>query len=90
MTFYLLHNYMDFIRHGIGFNNIDLEAAKENKTIISIVPALVERDAVAENNITNLLAVMRKTVLAYNSVKKIAGNSEQNLLEIAYSIKLRG
>ncbi|MEG0165999.1 D-isomer specific 2-hydroxyacid dehydrogenase family protein [Anaerorhabdus sp.] len=51
-------------RHGIGYNNIDLEAAEKHDTIVSIVPALVEQDAVAENNITNLLAVMRKTVPA--------------------------
>ncbi|OAQ56043.1 D-isomer specific 2-hydroxyacid dehydrogenase family protein [Enterococcus thailandicus] len=57
-------------RHGIGYNNIDLEAAKEKGTIVSIIPALVERDAVAENNITNLLAILRCTVEADSSVKK--------------------
>lgn len=55
-------------RHGIGYNNIDLDAAKKHGTIVSIIPALVERDAVAENNITNLLAVMRRTVEARQSV----------------------
>lgn len=56
-------------RHGIGYNNVDLDAAKKHNTLVSIVPALVERDAVAENNITNLLSVMRKTVPAQQSVK---------------------
>lgn len=56
-------------RHGIGYNNIDLEAAKEHQTVVSIVPALVERDAVAENNMTNLLALMRRTVESSNRVK---------------------
>lgn len=55
-------------RHGIGFNNIDLEAAKRHNTIVSIVPPLIERDAVAENNITNLLAVMRRTAESYKNV----------------------
>lgn len=55
-------------RHGIGYNSIDIEAAKEVGTIVSIIPALVERDAVSENNITNLLAVMRQTVEAHNTV----------------------
>lgn len=55
-------------RHGIGYNNIDLKAAEIHGTIVSIVPALVEQDAVAENNITNLLALMRKTVPATKSV----------------------
>jgi lactate dehydrogenase-like 2-hydroxyacid dehydrogenase len=57
-------------RHGIGYNNIDIDAAKEHDTIVTIVPALVERDAVAENNITNLLAVLRKTVESANRVKE--------------------
>lgn len=56
-------------RHGIGYNNIDIDAAKEHDTVVAIVPALVERDAVAENNITNLLAVLRKTMESSNRVK---------------------
>ncbi len=55
-------------RHGIGYNNVDVEAATKHNTIVSIVPPLVERDAVAENNITNLLAVMRQTIKANKSV----------------------
>ena len=57
-------------RHGIGYNNIDIDAAKELNTVVTIVPALVERDAVTENNITNLLAVLRKTVEASNRVNE--------------------
>lgn len=47
-------------RHGIGYDNIDLEAARENDTVVTIIPALVERNAVAEMNVTNLLNVMRR------------------------------
>ena len=57
-------------RHGIGFNNVNLEAARKHNTIVSIIPALVERDAVAGNNITNLLAVMRRTVGALDAVEE--------------------
>lgn len=56
-------------RHGIGYNNIDLEAAKKHQTIVSIIPALVERDAVAENNVTNLMAILRRTAEAVQSVR---------------------
>jgi phosphoglycerate dehydrogenase-like enzyme len=55
-------------RHGIGYNNIDVAAATAHNTLVSIVPPLIERDAVAENNITNLLAVMRQTIDANKSV----------------------
>ena len=51
-------------RHGIGYNNVDLKAAKQHGTIVSIVPPLVERDAVAENAVANLMAVMRMSVQA--------------------------
>lgn len=56
-------------RHGIGYNNVDLDSAKEHDTIVSIVPALIEKNAVAENNVTNLLALMRMTVQASNTVR---------------------
>lgn len=49
-------------RHGIGYNNVDLVAACAHHTTVTIVPPLVERDAVAENNVTNLLSLMRRTV----------------------------
>ncbi|MGM0213725.1 D-isomer specific 2-hydroxyacid dehydrogenase family protein [Enterococcus sp. AZ109] len=56
-------------RHGIGYNNVDTQAAKKHNTIVTIIPALVERDAVAENNVTNLMAILRKTVEAHQRVK---------------------
>ena len=55
-------------RHGIGYNNVDVSAARKHKTLVTLVSPLVERDAVAENAFTNLLAVTRKTVPAYNNV----------------------
>lgn len=57
-------------RHGVGYNNIDLEQAKTHGTIVSIVDAVVEHEAVAENNITNLLALMRETAIASEAVKE--------------------
>ncbi len=56
-------------RHGIGFNNVDVRAAKEHGTIVSIVPPLVERDAVAENAVANLMALIRRTVESQDAVK---------------------
>lgn len=56
-------------RHGIGYNNIDIEAAANHDTVVSIIPALVERDAVAENNVTNLMNILRRTSAAQQRVK---------------------
>jgi len=57
-------------RHGIGYNNIDIEAATEKGTIVTIVSALVERDAVAENAVANLMSVMRQTYPAATAAKE--------------------
>lgn len=57
-------------RHGIGYNNVDIEAARKHGTIVSIIPALVERDAVAEQTITNLLNVMRQVGRSSSRVRE--------------------
>ncbi len=70
-------------RHGIGYNNIDLDSAKkQHETIVSIIPALVERDAVAENNVTNLLAVLRQTVAADAGVKADQWEKNERILSV--------
>lgn len=51
-------------RHGIGFNSVDLKAAKEHGVKVTIVPPLVERDAVAENALANLMSLARQTPAA--------------------------
>ncbi|UPQ86607.1 D-isomer specific 2-hydroxyacid dehydrogenase family protein [Ignavigranum ruoffiae] len=67
-------------RHGIGYNNIDLEAAAKHNTIVSLVPALVERDSVAEQTITNLLNLMRKVCLSYQEVKEDRWENRANFV----------
>lgn len=47
-------------RHGIGYNNIDIKAAEKCNTRVTIVPPLVERDAVAEGAVAILMNVIRK------------------------------
>ncbi len=48
-------------RHGIGFNNIDVAAARKKGTAITIVSPAIERDAVAENAVANLMTIVRQT-----------------------------
>ena len=49
-------------RHGIGFNNVDIEEAKKHSTQVAIVPQKVERNSVAENELANLMALVRRVV----------------------------
>jgi phosphoglycerate dehydrogenase-like enzyme len=67
-------------RHGIGYNNIDVEAAREHGTIVTIVPPLVERDAVAENAVTNLLSLIRETVASSEAAKEGRWKDRANFL----------
>ncbi len=51
-------------RHGIGYNSVDIKAAKEHGVKVTIVPPLVERNAVAEAALTNLMALVRQAPAA--------------------------
>jgi phosphoglycerate dehydrogenase-like enzyme len=77
-------------RHGIGFNNVDIIAAKKHGTIVTIVPPLVERDAVAENAVTNLLALIRKTVQSQAAVKSNEWKNRASFLGINVTGKVVG
>lgn len=46
-------------RHGIGYNNVDLDAARACGCTVTTVEPLVERDAVAECAVGCLMALMR-------------------------------
>ncbi|MBT9671075.1 hydroxyacid dehydrogenase [Secundilactobacillus kimchicus] len=57
-------------RHGIGYNNVDLKAAKAHGTKVTIVPPLVERNAVAENALANLMALVRQAAPSSERIKE--------------------
>lgn len=57
-------------RHGIGYNNIDVSAAADKGTIVTIVSAVVERESVAENAAALLMDVMRKVTPASQKVRE--------------------
>jgi len=47
-------------RHGIGYDNIDVDAASEYGVYVIRVPNAVERNSVAEHTIALMLAILRK------------------------------
>lgn len=57
-------------RHGIGYNNVDIQAATDNQTYVSIVEGIVEQDAVAENAIALLMNITRRQTPAIQSIKQ--------------------
>ncbi|MFK7932480.1 MAG: 2-hydroxyacid dehydrogenase [Saprospiraceae bacterium] len=60
-----------------GFNNVDLEAAKENDIAVVRVPAY-SPEAIAEHSLALILTLNRKTHKAYNRVRE--GNFSLNKL----------
>jgi len=47
-------------RHGIGYDNVDVDAASEYGVYVIRVPNAVERNSVAEHTIALMLAILRK------------------------------
>lgn len=81
-TYIILGNYPSFdetffkkcrtvkliARHGIGYNNIDLESAKRHHVYVTTIPHVVEEDAVAEQAVALLMAVSKNIVRADTKV----------------------
>jgi len=56
-------------RHGIGYNNVDTVAATRAGVLVSRVPGVVEREAMAEHTVGLILAVARRLRLADRAVR---------------------
>jgi len=63
------HDVKLLARHGLGFNNIDLEAAKQHNVYVTKEENVIEQDAVAEQAAALLHAVGKKLVLADQMVR---------------------
>lgn len=72
-------------RHGIGYNNIDVRAATLKGTLITKVDAPVERESVAENAVSLLMAVLRRVIPASMKVKEGKWSERANFM--GYEIK---
>ncbi|MGX8850405.1 NAD(P)-dependent oxidoreductase [Amedibacillus sp. YH-ame10] len=68
-TFFSLQKDVKLIaRHGIGYNNIDLESARRHGVFVTVIPHVVEEDAVAEQAAALLMAVSKNIVRADQKV----------------------
>lgn len=57
-------------RHGIGYDNVDINAATKKKCVVTKVAGWVEREAVAETTVTLLLDILRRTAEAAKKVRQ--------------------
>ena len=60
-------------RHGIGFNNVDLESSKKHGVYVTHIQNYVELDAVAEQAAALLMAVSKNVVTANHKVHQATG-----------------
>lgn len=68
-TFFMNQKDVKLIaRHGIGFNNINLESANKHHVYVTTIPHVVEEDAVAEQAVALLMAVAKNIVQADRKV----------------------
>lgn len=58
------------VRHGIGYDNIDVKAAEEHGVYVARVPGWREREAVAEHTVALMLSALRFIPQAFNAVKQ--------------------
>ncbi len=76
------------VRHGIGYDNIDVKAAEEHGVIVARVPGWREREAVAEHTVALMMSALRMIPQASNAVRngrwheraKFVGNELKNLV----------
>jgi phosphoglycerate dehydrogenase-like enzyme len=57
-------------RHGIGYNNVDIQAATKYGVIVTKVPGKEEQEAMAEHTLALLLSVLRKLDEARSAVRQ--------------------
>ena len=67
-------------RHGIGYNNIDIDSASENDVIVTRVSGKSERNAVAELSISLILSCIRKIISANDAVKTSKWDNRNNFI----------
>ena len=58
------------VRHGIGYDNIDVRAAEEHGVYVARVPGWREREAVAEHAVALLLSALRHIVSSHEAVRQ--------------------
>lgn len=73
-------NLVLLVRHGIGCDNVDLQAATELGIMVSRVEGIVEKEAVAEYAVALLMSASRKVVQGAQAVRNSAWASRSGMI----------
>lgn len=73
-------NLVLLVRHGIGCDNVDLEAATDLGIMVSRVKGVVEREAVAEYAVALMMAASRQVVQGARAVRDSAWSARSGMI----------
>ncbi len=82
-------NLMIIAKHGVGYDNIDVEAATEKKVVVINTP-LDNAESVAEHNLGLMLSINKKIALADRSIRLSKSKSRQELVGVELKDKTLG
>ncbi len=82
-------NLMIIAKHGVGYDNIDIEAATQKKVVVINTP-LDNAESVAEHDLGLMLAINKKIVLADYSIRLGKPKSRQELVGVELKDKTLG
>jgi len=80
---------MIIAKHGVGYDNIDVEAATEKKVVVINTP-LDNAESVAEHNLGLMLSINKKIALADRSIRLSKSKSRQELVGVELKDKTLG
>ena len=82
-------NLMIIAKHGVGYDNIDIEAATEKKVVVINTP-LDNAESVAEHNLGLMLSINKKIALADRSIRLGKPKSREELVGVELKDKTLG
>lgn len=77
-------------RHGIGYNNVNINEADQHNVHVSIVDGIVEQDAVAENAVALLMAVSRRIAASSTAAKQGSWKTRSKFMGYQFRNKTTG
>ncbi len=82
-------NLMIIAKHGVGVDNIDVEAATEKKVVVINTP-LDNSESVAEHNLGLMLSINKKIALADRSIREGKPKTREELVGVELKDKTLG
>jgi D-3-phosphoglycerate dehydrogenase / 2-oxoglutarate reductase len=77
------------LRHGIGYDNVDIEACNEHAIVVGYYPTYCVRD-VAEQTITLIMACQRKLLRQVDNLQRVSTGGFHDMANVSPMSRLEG